>query len=113
MDNHHFNTEREVAKLRIDTISGSMKGYHKAHELQSHRTSAAGLATSFPAATYSPPSKGTEEHSGCLPRFSKHQPRDKNTIPNRQTSVHNIGGGSASTIYSRAVFNYLGVDYLG
>lgn len=55
MNTQYFNTERERAIIRIDTLKGSMKGYAKASELKSkskdspRRTPSLGFGTSFPS----------------------------------------------------------------
>jgi len=76
MNTDYFNTQREISKIRIDTIKGTMKGYAKAKELKSqsprvftrpYSEATSENITSFTSVTpYNPHSIGDESLGGGL-----------------------------------------------
>ena len=121
MNTNHFKTQRQIAKIRIDTIKGTAKGYFKAKEFSQSRVlthrkqgqNPEGLVTSFPSGFPSPPSsKDTREASGSGSRPSiTTQPR---VITTQRAASDYIGGSkAASTSTLHELCESLGVFYFG
>lgn len=94
MNNQYFNQQREIAKIRIDTIKGTMKAYAKAKDFKS-KSQGVFLSSAKPTSenkltSFTPVTSQSSRRSGSIePNY--HSSAAENPSP--RSKGDNYGGG--------------------